>query len=384
MNRKLIGGLIILAVVIVGGNFVYQGLKKPQESAKKQEAVPLQAPIAGQTLTIVSWGGDYTKSQAEAYYKPYTAKTGVKILSENYNGGLAEIKAQVEAGSVSWDLVDFELADVVRGCEEGLLEPLDLAALPRSPDGKLAQDDFVAGTLHECGVATIIWSTVYAYDESKFSGEKPATLADFFDTRKFPGKRGMRRSPKGNLEFALMADGVAPNKVYEVLATLEGVDRAFAKLDSIKDHVVWWTAGAQPPQLLAESEVAMTTAYNGRIFNARVQENKPFVVVWDGQVWDMDLWGIPKGSKNKDAAMEFIKFSTDTQRLADQAAWISYGPARQSSIPLIGSHAEAGIPMRSLIPTAPENFRTALQSDFEFWADYQDELKERFDAWLAE
>ena len=384
MKRKLIGGLVILAVLIVGGVFIGQGLRKPQESAENPESVPVQAPIAGQTLTIVSWGGAYTKSQAEAYYKPYMAKTGVKILSENYNGGLAEVKAQVEAGNVLWDLVDFELADVVRGCEEGLLEPLDLGALPSSPDGKMAQDDFVAGTLHECGVATIIWSTIYAYDETKFSGEKPTTLADFFDTGKFSGKRGMRRSPKGNLEFALMADGVAPNKVYEVLATPEGVDRAFAKLDSIKDQVVWWKAGAQPPQLLAEGEVSMTTAYNGRIFHSQVQENKPFVVVWDGQVWDMDLWGIPKGSKNKDAAMEFIKFSTDTQRLADQAAWISYGPARRSSIPLVGNHAEAGIPMRSLMPTAPENFRTALQSDFEFWADYQEDLTERFDTWLAE
>ena len=204
-----------------------------------------------------------------------------------------------------------------------------------------------------------------------------------FDTGTFPGKRGMRKSPKVNLEFALMADGVPSNKVYEVLATPEGVDRAFAKLDTIKDQVVWWEAGAQPPQLLADGEVAMTTAYNGRIFNAQAQENKPFVIVWDGQVWDIDLWGIPKGSKNKAAAMEFIKFSTDTQRLADQAAWISYGPARQSSIPLIGKHAEAGIEMASHMPTAPNNFATAVQNDFEFWADYQDELNERFNAWLA-
>ena len=339
--------------------------------------------LAADSLTVVSWGGAYTKSQVEAYHKPFTAKTGTKILSENYNGGLAEIKAQVEAGSVNWDLVDLELADVVRGCDEGLLEPLNLEALPASPDGKPARDDFIAGTLHECGVATIIWSTIYAYDDTKFSGAKPTGIADFFDTGTFPGKRGMRKSPKVNLEFALMADGVPSNKVYEVLATPEGVDRAFAKLDTIKDQVVWWEAGAQPPQLLADGEVAMTTAYNGRIFNAQAQENKPFVIVWDGQVWDIDLWGIPKGAKNKDAAMAFIKFSTDTQRLADQAAWISYGPARQSSIPLIGKHAEAGVPMAPHMPTAPENFRTAVQNDFEFWADYQDELNERFNAWLA-
>ncbi len=361
-------------------------LKKSSLTIAGVSALGLWAALPAQaadSLTVVSWGGAYTKSQVEAYHKPYKEKTGTKILSENYNGGLAEIKAQVEAGNVNWDLVDLELADVVRGCDEGLLEPLDLGALPPAPDGKAARDDFIAGTLHECGVATIIWSTIYAYDDTKFSGGKPTTLADFFDTGKFPGKRGMRKSPKVNLEFALMADGVPSNKVYEVLATPEGVDRAFAKLDTIKDDVVWWEAGAQPPQLLADGEVAMTTAYNGRIFNAQAEENKPFVIVWDGQVWDIDLWGIPKGSKNKDAAMEFIKFSTDTQRLADQAAWISYGPARQSSIPLIGKHATAGVDMAPHMPTAPENFRTAVQNDFEFWADYQDELNERFNAWLA-
>ncbi len=120
-----------------------------------------------------------------------------------------------------------------------------------------------------------------------------------------------------------------------MLSTDEGVDRAFAKLDTIKNDVVWWEAGAQPPQLLADGEVAMTTAYNGRLFNAIFQENKPFVIVWDGQVWDLDLWGIPKGSDGGETAWEFVKFSTDTQRLADQAKWISYGPARKSSMALV-------------------------------------------------
>lgn len=334
-------------------------------------------------LTVVSWGGAYTTSQVEAYHKPFSKKTGVNILSENYSGGLAEIKAQVEAGSVKWDLVDLEMSDAVRGCDEGLLEPIDPSILPAGADGTPADKDFIPGSVTECAVGTIVWSTIYAYDTSKFSGDKPMTMADFFDTAKFPGKRGMRKTPKANLEMALIADGVAAGDVYEMLATDAGVDRAFAKLDTIKGDVVWWEAGAQPPQLLADGEVSMTTAYNGRIFNAVAVENKPFEIVWDGQVFDLDLWGIPKGAPNKDTALEFIKFSTDTQRLADQAAWISYGPVRQSSIPLIGKHAEAGIEMGPHMPTAEANFKNALQNDFEFWADRQDELNNRFNAWLA-
>ncbi len=339
--------------------------------------------LAADALTIVSWGGAYTKSQIEAYHKPYTEMTGITINSEDYNGGLAQVRAQVEAGNVTWDAVDLEPADILRGCDEGLLEPIDPAILPAAPDGTPATDDFIEGSLMECGVATIVWSTVYAYDDTKFSGEKPQTVADFFDVDKFPGKRGLRKTPDVNLEWALMADGVPTDEVYDMLDTEEGVDRAFAKLDSIKDHVVWWEAGAQPPQMLADGEVAMTSAYNGRLFNAIVAENKPFVIVWDGQIWSIDMWGVPKGSKNFDQTLDFIKFSTDTQRLADQARWISYGPARKSSAPLVSTHADTGTDMKPHMPTSPENFKNALGVNVEWWGDNKDILDERFAVWLA-
>lgn len=331
---------------------------------------------SAETLTIVSWGGAYTKSQVEAYHKPWIEKTGDTINSEDYNGGLAEVRAQVEAGNVTWNMVDVELSDAVRGCDEGILETLPTDDLPAGDDGTLAAEDFIAGTVHECAVGTIVWSTVYAYDTTKFE-TGPTTVADFFDLEKFPGKRGMRKTPKANLEFALLADGVPSGEVYDVLSTPEGVERAFAKLDTIKDDTIWWEAGAQPPQLLADGEVVMTTAYNGRLFNAIVNEKKPFEIVWDGQVWDIDLWVIPKGAPNKERAWEFIKFSTDTQRLADQAKYISYGPVRKSSFDKVLPE------MQPHMPTAPDNFKNPLQNDFEFWADYGDELNERFNAWLA-
>lgn len=337
---------------------------------------------AASTLTIVSWGGAYTNSQIEAYHKPWINKTGNQVISEDYNGGIAEIKAQVEAGNVTWDVVDVELSDAVRACDEGLLELIDASALPPAPDGTPATEDFLEGTLHDCAVANIVWSTIFAYDSSVLS-EGPTSIADFFDTEKFPGKRGIRKNPKANLEMALMADGVAAGDVYEVLGTEEGVDRAFAKLDLIKDSVVWWEAGAQPPQLLADGEVVMTTAYNGRIFNAVAAEDKPFEIVWDGQILDLDLWVIPKGSPRKSLAMDFVGFSTATEQLAAQASYISYGPARQSSGPLVGKFHNKDIDMGPQMPTAEINMANALLNDFEFWADNQDQLNERFNAWLA-
>jgi putative spermidine/putrescine transport system substrate-binding protein len=210
------------------------------------------------------------------------------------------------------------------------------------------------------------------------------TMADFFNTKAFPGKRGMRKSPKVTMEFALIADGVPVSEVYNVMGTEEGIARAFAKLDTIKDDVVWWEAGAQPPQLLADGEVTFTTAWNGRVFNAVAAEDQSFEMVWDGQIYDLDLWVIPKGSKNKEAALDFVAFSTATEQLAAQASWISYGPARSSSVAKIGTyHADASINMADHMPTAAGNFKNALQNNFEFWADNSDQLQERFNAWLT-
>lgn len=339
------------------------------------------AASAGE-LTIMSWGGAYTVSQTEAYYKPWQAATGHKINSVDSDNPAAPIKAQVEAGNVSIDIADVEYSDAIRYCDEGLLEEIDASTLPAAPDGTPAVDDFIEGALTDCAVANIVWSTVYAYDSSKISGDAPSSLADFYDTTKYPGKRGMRKSAKANMEMALIADGVAPADVYSTLETDEGVAQALAKMATIKDDIIWWEAGAQPPQLLADGEVLMTTAYNGRIFGAAVGEGKPFEIVWDGQILDFDLYVIPKGAPNKELAMEFIKFATGTKPLAAQASWISYGPARGSSAALVGKYKDGKTDMAPHMPTAPENMTTALVNNFEFWADRSDELSEQFNAWL--
>lgn len=340
--------------------------------------------LKGQNLVVVSWGGAYTKSQVEAYHKPWEAKTGAKINSVDYSGGIAQVKTQVEAGNVNWDVVDMEMADAQLACEEGLLEKIDPAMLPAAPDGTPAADDFVANGISPCAVTTIVFGHIVAYDTTKFGASPPRTLADFFNLKAFPGKRGLRKtSPKINLELALRADGVAGDKVYETLSTPEGVARAFKKLDTIKNSVIWWEAGSQPVQLLADGEVTMTTAFNGRIFDAQVNEKKPFEIIWDGQLLELDVLVIPKGTKHLAAAKDFIAFATGTQRLADQAKWIAYGPARRSSLPLVGKSELSGVEMAPHMPNAPENSANAIQIDFQWWGDHQEELNQKWAAWLA-
>ncbi len=336
-----------------------------------------------QEVTVMSWGGAYTKSQVEAYHKPFTEQTGITVNSVDADNPATPIKAQVEAGNVTVDVADVETADAVRLCDEGLLEEIDISTLPAAPDGTPAADDFIEGSYNDCAIGSIVWSQIFAYNTEAVEGE-PTSAADFFDLETYPGKRGLRKNAKALLEFALMADGVPAAEVYDMLDTDEGVDRAFAKLDTIKDEVVWWEAGAQPPQLLADGEVVMSAAYNGRIFNAAVDEGQPFEIVWDGQILDFDMFVVPRGAPNKEEALEFIKFSTDTQRLADQAKWISYGPTRASSAPLVGMFQDGKTEMGPQMPTAEANMGNALVSNVEFWTDRDAELNERFNAWLAQ
>jgi putative spermidine/putrescine transport system substrate-binding protein len=335
------------------------------------------AAYAADSITLASFGGAYGESQKKAYSEPFQAKSGVTVTMTEYNGGLGEIRSQVESGNVAWDVVDVEMQDAVRGCDDGLFEPIkDDLDLPAAPDGTAAAKDFLPGTLTDCGVGSIVWSTVLAVRDDKFPNGKPSKVDDFFDLKNFPGKRGAMKKPQTLLEWALIADGVAKEDVYVTLATEEGVARAFAKLDTIKKEVVWWEAHAQAPQLLADGEVVMTMAANGRIFDAIHSDKQPFSIVWDHQIWNLDLWAILKGSKNVAAAKQFIAFAAAPEQLAAQTKYISYGPVRKSAAAMVDPA------IANQLPTAMANFTTALQNDFQFWADHGDELNERFNVWL--
>jgi len=339
--------------------------------AATQEAATTPAAPSGKPLTIVSWGGAYQDSQRKAYYEPYMAEKGAKVIEEEYDGELGKIKAMVEAKQVTWDVVDVDAAHALAGCDEGLLEKLDYSKIGD-------KSKFLPGTVYDCAVGTISYGTIYAYDGDKITSNQPTTVADFFDTAKWPGKRGLLQKPFGDLEMALMADGVAPADVYKTLGTPEGVDRAFKKLDTIKKDIVWWTAGAQPAELLAKGEVVMSTAWNGRIYNANKNDGKHFVIVWDGQLLDWDLWAIPAGTPNLDGAYDFVKFASDPKNMSQQSKFISYGPTQIDAIPLIAPEVLKDLPV------APENMKNALPNDPQFWADNNEELTKRFNAWLSQ
>jgi putative spermidine/putrescine transport system substrate-binding protein len=318
-------------------------------------------------LTVVSFGGANKNAQVKAFYEPYQKSTGDKIIAGEYNGEMAKVKAMVDTNSVSWNLVEVESPELSRGCDEGLFEELDAAQFGKA-------EDFVPGAIQPCGVGFFVWSTVLAYNADKLKSA-PTSWADFWDVEKFPGKRGLRKGAKYTLEFALMADGVAPKDVYSVLATKEGQDRAFKKLDQIKPSIQWWEAGAQPPQFLASGDVVMSSAYNGRI--AAVQKESNLKVVWNGGIYDFDSWAIPKGAKDADKAKEFIAFSVKPEQQKTYSENIAYGPANTQAVPLLDKA------LLKDMPTTPENIKDQVAMDVTFWADYGEQLEQRFNSWAA-
>lgn len=323
---------------------------------------PAQADV-----TVISFGGANQKAQAKAFYEP-AAKAGIKVTPGEYNGEQAKIKAMVEAKNVTWDVVEVESPELVRGCEEGLYEKLDYKLIGN-------KSDFVGKAVSPCGIGVFVWSTVLAYNADKVKSA-PTGWADFWNTKKFPGKRGMRKGAKFTLEFALLADGVKNEDVYKVLATKAGVDRAFKKLDQLKADIQWWEAGAQPPQLLAAGDVVMSSAYNGRIAAAQ-KEGKNLKVVWNGGVYDVDSWAITKGSPNKAEAYKFIAFASKPENQKVYSGEIPYGPTNTKAIPLIDPKLAADL------PTAPANLKAGLASNTEFWVEHGEDLEQKFNAWAA-
>ncbi len=338
-------------------------------------------------MTIVSWGGAYSASQKNAYHDPYSEKTGVKIINDESSAeAVAKIRAMNEAGNVTWDVVDVVASDAMRLCDEGLALEIDHDnMLAAAPDGTPASEDFGDLLVSDCFVPQIVYSTTFGYRTDLVGDTAPTSVCAIFDLEAYPGKRSLQKRPIDNMEWALYCDGVAKDQIYDVLGTDEGVNQALAKLDTIKDQVVWWTAGAETPQLLADGEVVMGSTFNGRLFSAIAEQNQPIGMLWDMQSFDLDGWIIPAGlSPERQArALDYLMFATDTQRLADQAKYISYGPARKSSAPLVGKHASLGIDMAPHMPTDPANASNVHLYDYEWWADNRDDLDAKFQAWLA-
>jgi putative spermidine/putrescine transport system substrate-binding protein len=319
-------------------------------------------------LTIVTRDESLQRAMQPAYVQPFTAVTGTPVQQEIWDGGVDALRAKAKATDNPWDLVLVDADELSTGCGEGLFEKLDWSAI----GGK---DHYTPQAVSDCGVGAVIVNTVLAWDKDKLP--VAPTWSDFWDVAKYPGKRGLRKGVRGNLEFALMADGVAAGDVYKTLATADGVDRAFRKLDQLKPYIEWWSTETEAAHILASGDVLMTSAPSGQIATMAEQEHKNFGLQFTGSLVEIQSWAIMKGSQSLRMAQQFLYF---TGMPAVEARLLQH-----SGNAGLVKGLNDGLPpeLAAMSPGNPTNLAAGLKVDAGFWHDNLPKLRQRFDAWLG-
>ena len=314
-------------------------------------------------IVVNGSGGSLAEVLKKLFEDPFTEATGIKVRS-TAPVSLPKLKAMVESGNVEWDLTELNGDDVALATEAGWLEQIDYSIV--DPENKLPEMAKLPTAMVRAS-----YSTVMAYRSDRFEGKAPKTWADFWDVAAFPGPRSLENSPKGNLEFALVAAGVPLDKIYPI-----DVDKAFEKLDEIKDHIpVWWENGAQHVQLLIDGEVNMTSCWNGRITPLK-KEGKPVDISWDGGALMLSYLGIPKGAKHPKEAMEFMKYRMDPKASAEFVKMVPYPGFVPGMMELLEPEFVA------TLPTAPENAAVQFRFDGDWWAKNLETVQKRWNEWL--
>ena len=355
-------------------------VEKPAPPPAPAPAKPAEAPKPPAELVVATWGGAYAAAQEAAFADPFAKATTTKVKIVRHGGAGREIEAI--SGSGTPDVVDMSSGALHEACAKGLLEPLEDLKLPPAAGGQPAADDFLPGGLTRCGIATAAWSSVVLVNVTVFKRAAPKSLAEVFDAKRFPGKRAFAKSPRYLLEMALLADDVPPAEVYDKLKTDEGLERALAKLTALRGEIVWTDKAADGMKLIRDGGVAVATAFSGRVFH-ELAGSRTVRPIWDGQIYDIDYWAIPKAARNKEAARDFIVAAGDPARMAENARRFPYGPMRRSAVAQVGKHAVLGIDLAPHLPTSPANLKLALKLDTAWWSEHGKRITERFDAWLA-
>lgn len=329
------------------------------------------AMAADKSVTIASWGGSYQEAQSKALFEPAAANTGIEVKQETY-GGMSDVRLQVQTGQVTLDIVASGSGSAARAAAEGLLEKLDYSVIDVSTFYPSLYSDYCVGG--------DVFSTVYAWNTNTYGEDGPQSWADFWDVEKFPGSRAYRGSVAGALEPALMADGVAPEDVYAVLDSEEGIERAIDKIRELKPNIsVFWSSGAQHAQLMKDGEVDMATGWNGRFDNARADGGK-VAYSFNQALLDYDCFGIPKGAPNKDTAMEFLAEISKAEYQDDLPKYITYGPTNKAAYDTgeITAEVAAGL------PSSPDNAALQLPISLDWYAKWETIAAEMYQEMLTE
>jgi len=330
-------------------------------------SMAVSLPVAAQTtITFASYGGAYQAAQRKALLDPIEKQMNITIKEDTLTG-IADVRAQVRANAVKWDVADLGGASCARGEAEGLFEPLDYSVINT--------DGIDKSEVHPHWVGVIYYSTVIAWNTQKYGQDGPKSWADFWDTKKFPGTRSLSRGASETFEVALMADGVDPAKLYPL-----DVDRALKSLAKIKPNIVaWWASGAQSAQLLKDGEADMVAIWNGRA-GAVIKDGAKAAITYNQGIFNTDCLVIPKGAKNVALAQKAIALMVSPDLQANIPKYIDYGPTNSKAFDTGKiSPAEA-----EKINSSPANAAKQTYMNFDYWRENLAKLTERMDAFLQQ
>lgn len=315
-------------------------------------------------ITVADPGGAYQAAFRKAFYDPYEKATGIRVISAAREAEpTAQIRSMIATGSYTWDasILTQAARDIL--ISQNMLEPLNL------PASALAS--YLSDAHTPVWMGTDVYATVFAYRTDKYKANAPQSWKDFWDVQRFPGRRGMSKSPIDTLEQALLADGVPADKLYPI-----DMDRAFKSLERIKPHVaVWWAGGAQSAQIIESGEVDMVAIWNGRA-QAVVDGGAPVKIVWNQGLYAIEGWGILKGGPKVEAVRQFIQFCADPQRQAAYTQSLSYGPPNKAAYQYISKERA------QVLPSSEQNLKVLAPQNAAWWTANRAKAVERFNSWL--
>ena len=352
-------------------------LRLPSLAASIATTSLLFSPLSfAEPITVVSWGGTYGAAQDAALFNDASKNSGIEIIRES-GASMSKTCLQVESDSVTWDLVVTGSGGAASAAAKGCLEKIDYSVVDVS--------DFYPNLYTDYCVGSDVFATVMSWNTDKYgepgSSGAPKSWADFWDVEKFPGTRAYRaNNVDGALEPALMADGVPADKVYEVLSTKEGMERAINKIRELKPHIaVFWGSGAQQAQLMKDAEVDMTTGWNGRFDNAK-KDGAKVGYTFNQALLDYDCFAMPKGAPNKDVAMKFLAEISKAEYQANLPFHITYGPTNQKAYEVTTASAE----LIESLPSHPKNVPLMLPVSLDWYAKNRTQALEMYMELLSE
>lgn len=331
-------------------------------------AAPATGPAPAVQIELASFGGTFQAELDRAVVQPTAAALGLRAHVTAYSGEYDRLAASIRTNSNTLDLVHVESSFIKAGGRAGLLAPVDWQVVHR--------DLFVPGATEENGVAALAWSLVLSWNSSRLTGGAvPATWADLFDIKRFPGPRCMRKIPEGNIELALLADGVAPSELYA--GGQLDVERALRRLSTIKSNIAWWSSGSELEQKMT-SECSLGAAWDGRIQNLRASGGQPVDFTYRGGVNQYDWWVIPMNAPHKADAMRFLNGLGAGTGQGVIAEKFGYGPVARIALEQLPTT------VRPHISSAPENVTQGVSFDAGWWASNTATVTERWNRWLLE